>query len=216
MSFFTDTSKYQTTIFNDDMSGTPDNWTNKSGATHSYASSQLTFTDDDVLSSELITASVISINRYKLIQLTWKWTSGNSTPVVFQFGDATDPVTPLLGVGCYIDFSTNNIFARDGSGWTSTSQTLATNTLQDLEFVMDTTLGTYRLYMNGTFINTYTIDTGTTNYIHLIIGGGSTAATEVYVFSKVLLKEGLQSTPGNYVPHYIKVGNGESRSEIAN
>lgn len=205
MAFFTDPATYSNTILSDGMTGTPDYWTDGNGGTHSYASSQLTFTDNSA-SSEYISASASSSNAKKLIQITWKWTSGSSTPIIFQYVNNTTSFQ--MGVGCYINFTTNIIYARNGAAWTSTSQTLATNTFQDLEFVVDEDTDTYKLYMNASLIGTYSVDTtGGGTYGNVLMGGGSSAAQEVYVFSKILVKDTLATSA-------IKTINGLAKASV--
>ena len=186
MAYAINAATYSNTELNDTLSGSPDYWTNVSGATHSYASSQLTMEDNAGGASEQVTSNVGSIaatQRY--YRFTWKYTAdNNSTPIVFAAVDGSNNVS----VGMYMNFPTDTLFARNGAGWTSTGVTLATNTTQEVEYVINRTAGTYVLYINGSSIGTYTIDTNTdAGFSIMSFGGGTTSATWTYVISDVFL-----------------------------
>lgn len=186
MAYAINAADYSVTQLNDTLSGSPDYWTDGSGATHSYASSELTVIDNAAGSSESAYNDQGSQTANDIyFRTTWKRTASNgSNPIVVSLTDTSFNVS----VGMYQNQSSNRLFARDGAGWTDTGVDLANNTTQELEFVVDRGAGTYDIYFNGSLNGTYDIDTNTdAAFGRTTIGGGSTAATWTYVFSNVIL-----------------------------
>lgn len=194
MAYAIDAATYSVTQLNDDLDGTPDNWTDV-GATHSYASSELTVIDNAGGTSEYAYNDQGSQTaRTFYVRTTWRRTADNaSTPMVLSITDTSLNIS----MGLYQDMSTNSIFARNGAGWTDTGVTLATATNQQLEFVGDRDAGTWTAYFDGVAKGPYTIETNTdAAFGRTLIGGGSTAATWTYVFSDVILVKNTLGAAG--------------------
>lgn len=216
MAFAFTPSNFAAQLFHDTMSGTPDNWANVAGATHSFSGGRMTFTDGSGGASEAITTQIVGGGQYLYGQFTWKYTSGSSTPIVWSWGDSAFN----LGVGMYIDFGASGLLnARNGAAWTSTGVTLATNTDQQVEFLIDRLLGTWKLYFNGTLNGTYTIDTtsgANGSFTQFFFGGGSTAATEVYSIGEMYLMGGNANLSWNLANAYNMDGNSNDPVGSAN
>lgn len=197
MAYAINAANYSVTQLNDTLSGSPDYWTNSGGAVHSYATSQLTVTDDTGGSSEGVYNDQGSQTARTLyVRTTWKRTADNaSTPMVLTLTNTS----LVVSVGIYQDMSTNTIFARDGAGWSSTGVTLASNVAQQLEFTVDRDAGTWNLYFDGVLNGTYDIDTNTdAAFGRTFIGGGTTGATWSYVFSDVILVKNTLSAASSF------------------
>lgn len=208
MAYAINAATYTTTIFSDSLSGTPDNWTDGGGGGHSYASSELTFTDNSGASSEYTTNSPGSQSARKLyFRTTWRYTSGSSTPALLHLDDGSFNHS----VGMYVDFDVGGLlYARDGAGNTSTGITVGSATNREIEFVIDRDAGTYQIYVAGSLTGTYTITTNNdANFSRITIGGGTTGAQEVYVFSDTILyKHTIAAASASFVPQLLTLGVG--------
>ncbi len=187
MAYAINANTYANFSLNDTLTGSPDYWTNVNSATHSYSSNELTFVDNSTGASRAITNTPGSSSvKTWYLRTTWKYTANNgSTPIGITIGNISFGVA----IGFYIDFGASGlIYARNGNGWTSTGQTVANNTYKQIEFTADRNAGTWKLYIDGSLINTYNIDLNTdADWAMIVIGGGTTAATETYVFSDVFM-----------------------------
>lgn len=204
MAYAIDSSTYANTDLNDTFSGSPDYWTNYSGGSHSYGSSQLTFTKPGTAACSYRNVALTAHQLY--IRCKWKRTADNaSTPTIVLFGDNAGNNS----VGIYQNMSTNRIFARNGAGWTDTGHDLASKTSEELEFVVDRDAGTYKLYCGGSLIGTYNIDTNTdAAFSYCIMFNGTTAATCTAVFSDAFLIKNTIITTN------IKTWNGLANASI--
>jgi len=194
MAYFYNLSQFATTVFHDDMSGTPDNWTDN-GTTHSFIAGRMIVADDAVGASENCYSNQSATNSIVYVRFPWQYTALVNIPIVFQYANTSF----VMAVAFYVDSTASgSIFARNGAGWTDTGVDIAISTDTEVEFYIDRGAGTYKLYFNGSLINTYSIDTtGSSVTSRLVIGGGNTVATWTYSIGEMWVKEGLATGPAN-------------------
>lgn len=194
MAYFVNAATYANTELNDTLSGSPDYWTDSGLIVHTYPAGSLHWVKSGAGIMFSSVGSIPATQRY--YRFTWKYTvDNNSTPIIFATVDAGNTV---VGVGMYMDFPTDTLFARNGAGYTSTGVTLAINTTQQVEYVVNRTTGTYKLYFNGTLNNTYNIDTNTdAAFSNMSLGGGTSAATYTADISDVFLAKDTLASAHN-------------------
>lgn len=193
MAYAKNTGAYLNTNINDTLSATTDYWTNVgSNTTHSYASSQLTLIKSASATDAGFAfdtgASQTAKNIY--YRFTWKWTTNNSNqPGMFSVGSSNIGLDGSPSLAFYVDMAASGaLFAFSSGSFTAMGVSLANNTTQLVEVVVDRNAGTYLIYFDGTSHGPYTLtNTADANFRFLCFGQGNTAATWTYVISDVFL-----------------------------
>lgn len=203
MAYAIDPATYTTTLFTDDGSGTPDNFTNVNSATHVYALGVMTFTDpnaSDNYSYKDVSKSVATYLVRAKFNLTSKGGSGSAALISW-----TNTALSSVLFQVFIRISDGALQYTD-AGTATTASILSTGVDYYLEIVGNTTTNLNDIYLQGSVIaSQVALRGGSTG--RFFVGGGSSASTQVNVYDEMLIKEGLVTTT-------VKTVNGLAKASV--